>query len=602
MRMRTAIVAALGTWLGIQAVRMAVAMIVWNVAEDNTTLGGEYAALLWAVGIGGSFLVRFVPLARRAFWLAALFGVLVVLRQALPGENSSPAFAFAAWAVWLWWLPEFLRTSAARRAELASGVVLGVALQVAGQIALHGLDLELISGPVSVVAALALAVTFVLAQRDEPAVAPAGGAWGAFALGPFLFIELTCLANLGRIEVQTGLPQVVAQLAVALGLVAGLALQVTDVRREARLGLALVAVVLLLVPAGALGAFFAVAVVLAQIALALGLLAAFTAGPRRLDDRVHLGAAIGGIVFFAFIFVFYTYRDRSDYLWPVAIALVVLPAVRAPAIAAVRTWRPALAAALALVGAIAIALLPPAAAHPDANAGPDLTVLQYNVHQGLDYWSVPSAAALVDRIESANADLVALEEVNRGWDLSAGIDFYSYVRWRLPQYHAIYGRMDTALFGNAILSRHQIGESGYGILPHINSVLQRGYVWANVDAPGGPVLFVATHFTAYEGFDVEREVQADAYAGFWAKRPRAILAGDYNAHPEDVTTTKLTGSGLVDAGAKAGIADEFTYSSGAPHERIDYVFVSPDVTPVSARVLEGTASDHRPVLVVVRLR
>ena len=90
--------------------------------------------------------------------------------------------------------------------------------------------------------------------------------------------------------------------------------------------------------------------------------------------------------------------------------------------------------------------------------------------------------------------------------------------------------------------------------------------------------------------------------GVGAKRPRAILAGDYNAHPEDVTITKLTGSGLVDAGAKAGIADEFTYSSGAPHERIDYVFVSPDVTPVSARVLEGTASDHRPVLVVVRLR
>ncbi|HLZ48507.1 MAG TPA: endonuclease/exonuclease/phosphatase family protein, partial [Candidatus Limnocylindria bacterium] len=325
-------------------------------------------------------------------------------------------------------------------------------------------------------------------------------------------------------------------------------------------------------------------------------------GPRRLDGRVHLGAAIGGIAFFVFIFVFYTYRDQSDYLWPIALALVVLPALRAPAIAVVRTWRPAVAAALAIVGAIAVAAIPPAAAHPAANAGPDTTVLQYNVHEGLDYWSVPSAPALVDRIESANADLVSLEEVNRGWDLSAGIDFFSYLRWRLPQYHAVYGRMDTALFGNAILSRYPITDSGHGILPHINSVLMRGYVWANVAAPGGPVLFVATHFTAYEGFDTEREAQADAYAAFWAKRPRAILAGDYNAHPDDLTITRLVGSGLVDAGAAAGIATAFTYSSGDPHERIDYVFVSPDVTPVSARILDGTASDHRPVLVVVRLK
>jgi endonuclease/exonuclease/phosphatase family metal-dependent hydrolase len=553
------------------------------------------------VGIGGSFLVRFVPLRRRALWLAALFGLFAVLRQLVPGESSSPVFAFAAWAVWLWWLPEFLRGSAGRRADLATGAVLGVALQVAGQIALHGLDLELISGPASVVAALLLAGAFVLLQRGEPVAVPAGGAWGAFALGPFLFLELTFLANLGRVEVQTGLPPLVVQLAVGLGLVAGLALHAIEVRREVRIALELVAVALL-VPAASLAALGAVAVVLVQAGLALGLLGAFIDGPRHLDGRVHLGAAIGGLVFFAFLFVFYSYRDRTDFLWPVAAALVAAPSLLTPSTVVVRTWRPAIAAALAILSAIAIAAIPPAGAHPPANAGPDITVLQYNVHQGLDYWSVPSAAALVDRIESANADLVGLQEVNRGWDLSAGIDFFSYVRWRLPQYHAVYGRMDTALFGNAILSRYPITDSSYGTLPHLTSALNRGYVWANIAAPGGPVLFVATHFTAYEGFDVERAAQADAFVSFWAKRPRAILAGDYNAHPDEVTITKLIASGLVDAGAAAGIAKDFTYSSGAPYERIDYVFVSPDVTPVSARILEGTASDHRPVLVVVRLK
>lgn len=127
-------------------------------------------------------------------------------------------------------------------------------------------------------------------------------------------------------------------------------------------------------------------------------------------------------------------------------------------------------------------------------------------------------------------------------------------------------------------------------------------MWATVDLSSGPLLFVSTHFTAYEGFDAERILQADAYSAFWAKRPRSILAGDYNSHPEDVSVTRLLSAGLVDAVAVAGQGATFTYSSGEPHERIDYVFTSPDVQAVSARILDGTASDHRPVYVVLRLR
>ena len=602
--MTTLVASALGTWMGIQAVRLALAMIIWNVAEDNTGQAGQVATLMWIAGIGGSFLVRFLPIRRPALWLAVLFGVLVVLRQAFPGESSSPAFAFAAWVVWLWWLPAFIRrvAGAGRLAEAASGIVLGVALQVAGQIALHGLDLQLIDGPASVIAALLLAAAFVFLVSSMPEGGDAAsGGWGAFALGPYLFVELTLLANLGRLEVATGLSPLAYQLASAAGFVAALLVLTVGLPRGARVAIG-VATVLLLAPGDHVGAALLVTLVGIQAGLALGLAAAFTAGPRRLAGRVHALAALGAVVFFACTFVFYSYRATSDFLWPVAGALVVAPGLLAQGRAVSRTLRPAIAAALAILGAMAFAAIPPSNAHPTASAGPDLPVLTYNLHQGLDYWSVPSAPALADRIESANADLVALQEVNRGWDLSAGIDMFAYLRWRLPQYQVAYGRMDTALFGNAILSRFPIAETGYGTLPHINSALLRGYVWATIAAPSGPLLFVSTHFTSYEGFDEERIAQADAYAAFWAKRPRSILAGDYNAHPQDATVARLIGAGLVDAPAAVGLGKEFTYSSGDPHERIDYIFVSPDVQPLSARILEGTASDHRPVLVTVRLR
>lgn len=613
----TLIAAALGTWLGIQALRMALAMIIWNVAEDNTGYAGQVAAVLWIAGIGGSFLVRFVPLRRPALWLGTLFGILVVLRQAFPGENSSPAFAFAAWVVWLWWLPAFIRRAAAagRLQDLTPGVVLGVALQVAGQIALHGLDLHLIDGPASVIAAVLLVAVLVrglnsargggvpargggVPARDGGV--PARGGWGAFAVGPYLFVQLTLLANLGRLELLTGLPPLAIELGAAVGFTAALALLVLDIPRATAgvLGLAAVAV---LVPIGALGAPGLVALIVAQAGLALGLAAAF-ASERRGAARVHALAGLGALTLFAHVFVFYSYRDRVDFLWPVAVALVVAPGLLARGRVTVRTLRPAIAAAATILAAMAVASVPPAATHPVAAAGPDVTVLTYNLHQGLDYWSVPAAAALADRIESANADLVALQEVNRGWDLSGGIDLYRYLRWRLPQYQAAYGPMDTALFGNAILSRFAITETGFGTLPHLNSALLRGYVWANVAAPSGPVLIVSTHFTAYEGFDEERIAQADAYSAFWAKRPRSILAGDYNSHPEDVSVTRLIGAGLVDAPAAVGLGKEFTYSSGDPRERIDYIFTSPDIQALSARIPEGTASDHRPVLVVLRLR
>src|SRR5206468_2257270 len=95
----------------------------------------------------------------------------------------------------------------------------------------------------------------------------------------------------------------------------------------------------------AYGAASLATIVLAQVGLTIGLVGSFTSGPQRLDGRVHLLSAVGWIVFFALIFVFYSYRDRVDFLWPIAGAIVVLPSLLARETTPPRTLRPALAAA-----------------------------------------------------------------------------------------------------------------------------------------------------------------------------------------------------------------------------------------------------------------
>ncbi len=603
-RVSALLVTALGTWLGIHAVRLCLAMIVWNVAEDDTAAAGYWAIGIWVAGIAGALLARRVLGDRAARWLGALFAILVVLRQAFPGEYTSPAFAFAAWITWLAWLPAFVTLLArARRLDVvAAGIVLGTALQVAGQTALHGLDLFVLVDTAALVAALALAAAFVgaLWRVDASAASESGapgGAWGALAVGPFLFVELTLLANPGRLETLTGLAPAQVAAALALGLVAALAaLAFVRLGARARMALGVIAV-LALVPGRGLGPLAIVVLSLAQVALAASLAAAFERGGR----RVHLFAAIGAIAFFVLLFAFYSFRDRVDLAWPVAAAIVVLAGASRGAPAVSEGRRALAAGAVALAGALAFAAQPSPPEH-GLVLRDQVRVLTYNVHEGLDFWSVPSPVALADVIGVSDTEIVALQEVNRGWNIAGGVDLLAWLRWRFPGYQVAYGGMDTALLGNAILSRYPIVESGVGVLPRGKSALPRGYVWARVESLYGPLLVASAHFVAYDGFTDDRTAQAEALVGFWAGQPRTILAGDYNSHPEDPAIARIRAAGLVDAAAAQGLGATPTYASGRPYERIDYVFVSRDLEPAAARIPATTASDHSPVLVTLRVR
>lgn len=603
----------LGIWLGVHAFRSLIAMVVWNVAEDlPASQMGLIALSVYSLGLAAWIPTRFLGGPRPVWRFGLLLAILTVARQALPGEVLSPVFSFATGIMWLWWLPAFWKELALRRAlQLAvPSVLMGLALQIAGQAAMHGLDLNMLRGVWSILGSAVLAGAFAGAIRwagksgapPQPvAGGEAGAAWGALALGPFLFIQLTLLANLGRVETISGWGTTGAAATILLSLLAGLAGLAWRPSRPVRVVLG--ALVVILLAPGLLPSWLATwALVPVQGVLALELAAAFSPAGSRARGRIYSANSTGALLLFILMFVYYS-RYGWPLMWPVTAALVALAGLRPESPAAFRHWRSAIPVVIVAVVGLGMSLVPYSRAFPAGGPAPaELKVFNYNIHNGFDTWSAPAIQGIAGAIESAGADLVSLQEVNRGWNLSGGVDLVAYLRWRFPGYYVIYGPMNGDLWGNVIMSRYPVGEWGSEHFTLGKSDFPRGFTWAKIPTSAGELLFVTTHFSAYEGYDEDRISQSTELLSFWQNRPRSVIAGDFNARPGDAAIKKLVAGGLKDVPAEHGLGETFTYSAAAPYQRIDYIFSSPDVASVSAQIPRTTNSDHLPVAATVTLR
>lgn len=616
---------ALGIWLGLMALRAYVAMVVWNAAEDAPALTmGLIALSVYAAGLLAWIPARFLGGARPAWRFGILLAMLTVARQLLPGELLSPALSFATVIAWLWWLPAFLQEAARSGAAraIAPAVLLGLVVEVAGQTLLHGVDLTLLTGVWSVLGALVMAAAFLLLLRRAPGAGPAGAraegaaGRGALILGPYLFLQITYLTELGRAQMLTGWSLPAVAILIQGSLLLALLAVAWNPPRLVRIVLGLVAIGLL-VPADLAGLRF-LALLLIQPGLAVALSAALAApagaaeevAPRPVSGRIYGLTAAGAFLFFVLLFEFYSVYDMPV-LWPIAALLVILGGAFASSGApSPLRFTPALAAvgatALGLVGG----LIPAGGGAPAPGPAPkELRLFDYNIHEGFDYYSAPSLQRLAAEIAKADADLVALQEVPRGATLSGGHDLASWLRWRFPQYHLVFGPNAGDMFGNVVMSKYPIKEWGterYQLVTEAGLTNQgsppRGLVWALIPTEGGDLLFVSTHLTAYSGYDADRNAQAEALLKLWNRRERTVVAGDFNAGPSDQAIRTLVAGGLVDLPGAKGLGATATYPAVGANERLDYLFGSPDVTVESAAIPESLASDHHPLQATVRLK
>lgn len=247
---------------------------------------------------------------------------------------------------------------------------------------------------------------------------------------------------------------------------------------------------------------------------------------------------------------------------------------------------------------------------------PDRTVrvLVYNIHAGKDAagrGNLEDVAALVD---STDADVVLLQEVDRNTKRSGGVDQLQVLMDR-TEFDGAFGRTldyDGGEYGIAALSRERFSYVDTIGLPVDPPQTRAG----GSREPRGVLVTVArtrlgrwntltTHLDASAG-DEYRLQEADRLQALMRERGATglpvVIGGDFNATPDSTVVKKLLGFGLRDAWAECGQGDGFTYPADKPIKRIDYLFLTGALTCTAARVIETTASDHRPLLVTVTTR
>ncbi len=473
--------------------------------------------------------------------------------------------------------------------------------------------------PYQIAISLALAVLSAVVFSRRPGEWEASpdrkrlGLLGGLAVGAFLFLETSLLAFPNALARWSGVSYSV--LTPSLVLVTLLPLLPIVRAWSRRLlakrvwGLLLILVTCLCLAAGYLlqGVLAGAALLLAQFLALLALLPPLAPqvpplAPQGKRERIGLHLALGLVFFllinFAFAFAF-TYAYTLDIFRGTGLPIVLVAGLLATLLAIRRRSSPGEESSLHQlrwsavgVGGIAVlVILTAVIARPPAlrlkEAGPEVRVGTYNIHYGYNTPWQFQLEEMARTIEESGADIVALQEVDACRITSYGVDDALWLGRRLGM-EAIYQPTVEHLTGIALLSRFPVRQAEGKLLTSQleQTAIVRAEVEVGDDVPGAYAIWLGLE-------PEERAVQLGEALDFIAEGS-VVLGGDFNATPDSPIYRQLVDAGFTD-GAAADDAS-FTSPSEAPRNRIDYVWIR-GLRPVTAKVLDSTASDHRMVVV-----
>lgn len=304
----------------------------------------------------------------------------------------------------------------------------------------------------------------------------------------------------------------------------------------------------------------------------------------------------------------------------------------------------------------------PSTSDPALEAGDEITIATWNIHYGggptLEVGRGQSRADVVRHLDSIaanirswDADIVALQEVDRGAIRSYDIDQLAWLQQATGMPYAIWTptwdagwvphpglnpqkQIGRVLSGQAILSRFPLSNGQHIHLPQPQ---QTGFLYnlfylhrhlTEVTAQLGPGLELRIMNAHLEAFDssnridhAERAISALTPAG-----TRTVLLGDMNCTPteaqlrksfpdepetdmsDDDTIDRLRGiQGMQEVVPPSVYAAAesawFTFPAHAPNRRLDYIFHSEKLVLASATVptMIEPPSDHLPVVASFRV-
>jgi endonuclease/exonuclease/phosphatase family metal-dependent hydrolase len=243
-------------------------------------------------------------------------------------------------------------------------------------------------------------------------------------------------------------------------------------------------------------------------------------------------------------------------------------------------------------------------AQKNADKGPILRVLSFNILHGATTQNDFDLDAIAKVIIEAEPDLVALQEVDLWTHRAKNYDLVAELAQRC-QMIPLFGRAmyyDGGEYGEAILSKYSFIQSNNQPLPYSPGHEPRAALEVVVElATGDTLAFIGTHLD-HTRDDKDRVAQAKKIHEVFSKNSYpTILAGDLNDIPGSESIN------ILEKCWKASYDQEdpeSTYPSNNPQKKIDYVMYSPEnrwKLLETKPICDPIASDHCAYLVVLEL-
>lgn len=235
-----------------------------------------------------------------------------------------------------------------------------------------------------------------------------------------------------------------------------------------------------------------------------------------------------------------------------------------------------------------------------SSSNPFLTVMTYNIHHGKGRDGRVSVKRICNVIQEGKPDLVALQEVDRGMTRSERLDQGRELA-DLLQMHHVAGHnwyLGEGAYGNVFLSRWPVTIVGNLDLS-VPGREPRGCLLTEVHHGDSLLLVASVHL----GLGMaERKRQSltilNQLRMLYTDEPILIM-GDFNSVSFSSIVRRFRSS-YTDVFEEAGVGRRSTYRKIGLPLRLDYIYASNHLLPVTAHVLRtptaSVASDHFPLI------
>lgn len=225
-----------------------------------------------------------------------------------------------------------------------------------------------------------------------------------------------------------------------------------------------------------------------------------------------------------------------------------------------------------------------------------IKLMSFNMHRGIGRNGKLNLGNTAVVINESNADIIALQEVER-FSIRTGFkDQIKHLSEELGMNYA-FGKSINLLngeYGNGLLSRYPIIEYMTYDLPSYSE--QRTLLRTLVDVEGNQMAVYNTHLGLKQA---ERMEQLEYILQLISEeRFDYVLMGDMNTKITKLTALTKT---LVDSAEGSDYENQSTFVEKDISERIDYIFASENLKPVHYEVIQTEASDHYPVICEIKV-